>query len=238
MNAQTKKRQTVISPEQTEVRTVAPPEIPHDTRICIEDLVDTDIDESDIDELRDEREVQDENVDNRHAKLTHRNRWNAQTKSSAATWVEEASKSETQRGRQRDEQMPSDKTIVGGDHAFNTFFSETGAGKHVPCALFVDHQCDHFDLRTLSSFERHNRGRKFVVTCILVQRHEATSQEGVKIFHFCLSLTVTLCDPSCLCYSRLQHSPCAAVGTRTVLHQSILVSIAVFGGLLFLRMEW
>ena len=28
--------------------------------------------------------------------------------------------------------MPSDKTIGGGDDAFNTFFSETGSGKHVP----------------------------------------------------------------------------------------------------------
>merc|ERR1719298_185367 len=31
--------------------------------------------------------------------------------------------------------MPSDKTIGGGDDAFNTFFSETGAGKHVPRAV-------------------------------------------------------------------------------------------------------
>ena len=35
-------------------------------------------------------------------------------------------------------QMPSDKTIGGGDDAFNTFFSETGAGKHVPRAIFLD----------------------------------------------------------------------------------------------------
>eukprot|EP00435_Cladocopium_sp_Y103_P065798 s91_g27.t2 len=34
-------------------------------------------------------------------------------------------------GIQPDGQMPSDKTIGGGDDAFNTFFSETGAGKHV-----------------------------------------------------------------------------------------------------------
>ena len=33
---------------------------------------------------------------------------------------------------------PSDKTIGGGDDAFNTFFSETGAGKHVPRAVLVD----------------------------------------------------------------------------------------------------
>jgi hypothetical protein len=34
--------------------------------------------------------------------------------------------------------MPSDKTTGGGDDAFNTFFSETGAGKHVPRAVFLD----------------------------------------------------------------------------------------------------
>ncbi|VDQ00871.1 unnamed protein product, partial [Trichobilharzia regenti] len=40
-------------------------------------------------------------------------------------------------GVQPDGQMPSDKTI-GGDDSFNTFFSETGAGKRVPRAVFVD----------------------------------------------------------------------------------------------------
>ena len=34
--------------------------------------------------------------------------------------------------------MPSDKSIGGGDDAFNTFFSETGAGKHVPRCFFLD----------------------------------------------------------------------------------------------------
>merc|ERR1712065_67439 len=33
---------------------------------------------------------------------------------------------------------PSDKTVGGGDDSFNTFFSETGAGKHVPRAVFLD----------------------------------------------------------------------------------------------------
>nr|XP_054752903.1 tubulin alpha-1 chain-like [Lytechinus pictus] len=41
-------------------------------------------------------------------------------------------------GIQSDGQMPSDKTIGAGDDSFNTFFSETGAGKHVPRAVFVD----------------------------------------------------------------------------------------------------
>ncbi|KAB0374564.1 hypothetical protein FD755_013056 [Muntiacus reevesi] len=37
-----------------------------------------------------------------------------------------------------DGQMPSDKTIGGGDDSFNTFFSETDAGKHVPRSVFID----------------------------------------------------------------------------------------------------
>ena len=41
-------------------------------------------------------------------------------------------------GIQPDGQMPSDKTIGGCDDSFNTFFSETGAGKHVPRAVYVD----------------------------------------------------------------------------------------------------
>merc|ERR1712166_1628470 len=41
-------------------------------------------------------------------------------------------------GIQPDGQMPSDKTIGGGDDSFNTFFSETGAGKHVPRCVFLD----------------------------------------------------------------------------------------------------
>ncbi|XP_028407895.1 uncharacterized protein LOC114530528 isoform X2 [Dendronephthya gigantea] len=41
-------------------------------------------------------------------------------------------------GIQPDGQMSSDKTLGGGDDSFNTFFCETGAGKHVPRAVFVD----------------------------------------------------------------------------------------------------
>jgi len=41
-------------------------------------------------------------------------------------------------GIQPDGQMPSDTTIGYGDDAFNTFFSETASGKHVPRAIFID----------------------------------------------------------------------------------------------------
>merc|ERR1711970_642461 len=38
-------------------------------------------------------------------------------------------------GIQPDGQLPSDKTIGGGDDSFSTFFMETGSGKHVPRAV-------------------------------------------------------------------------------------------------------
>jgi len=41
-------------------------------------------------------------------------------------------------GIQPDGMIPSDKTTGGYDDSFSTFFSETGAGKHVPRAIFID----------------------------------------------------------------------------------------------------
>ncbi|KAF2880685.1 hypothetical protein ILUMI_25487, partial [Ignelater luminosus] len=41
-------------------------------------------------------------------------------------------------GIQPDGQLPPDQVCGGGDDSFNTFFSETGAGKHVPRAVMVD----------------------------------------------------------------------------------------------------
>ncbi|CAH1779047.1 unnamed protein product, partial [Owenia fusiformis] len=41
-------------------------------------------------------------------------------------------------GIEPDGQMPSDKTIGWGNDSFNTFFSETGSGKHVPRAVIMD----------------------------------------------------------------------------------------------------
>ena len=40
-------------------------------------------------------------------------------------------------GIQPDGQIPSDKSTAADD-SFSTFFSETGAGKHVPRAVFLD----------------------------------------------------------------------------------------------------
>ena len=44
-----------------------------------------------------------------------------------------------------DGMMPSDTTIGGGDDSFNTFFSETGGGKHVPRCVFVDLEASVID---------------------------------------------------------------------------------------------
>ena len=94
LKGQAKKGRTAISPEQTKVRIVAPPEVPYDTRICIENLVDTDSDELEIDELREEREVRGKSVETGHVELVQRKRWNAQTKPSATIWARKASKPE------------------------------------------------------------------------------------------------------------------------------------------------
>ena len=37
-----------------------------------------------------------------------------------------------------DGQMPTDESIGQADDSFNTFFAETGSGKHVPRAVFID----------------------------------------------------------------------------------------------------
>ncbi len=41
-------------------------------------------------------------------------------------------------GIQPDGQMPTDTSIGQADDSFNTFFSETSSGKHVPRAIYVD----------------------------------------------------------------------------------------------------
>lgn len=41
-------------------------------------------------------------------------------------------------GIQPDGMMPSDATPGKETDSFNTFFSETGTGKHVPRAIYVD----------------------------------------------------------------------------------------------------
>ncbi|KPP58373.1 hypothetical protein Z043_123806, partial [Scleropages formosus] len=73
-------------------------------------------------------------------------------------------------GIQPDGQMPSDKTIGGGDDSFNTFFSETGAGKHVPRAVFVDLE------PTVIAF-------LMQVTVFSFQADQCTGLQGFLVFH-------------------------------------------------------
>ena len=55
---------TAETNEQTKVRIVVPPEVPHDTRICIEDLVAMEIDQSKDNEKerKTARGTQEENI--------------------------------------------------------------------------------------------------------------------------------------------------------------------------------
>ena len=48
--------------------------------------------------------------------------------------------------------MPSDKTF--GDDSFSTFFSETGAGKHVPRAVFIDLEPSVIDETRVGTYRR------------------------------------------------------------------------------------
>ena len=69
------------------------------------------------------------------------------------------------KGIQPDGQMPSDKTIGAGDDSFNTFFSETGAGKHVPRAVFVDLEPTVVGLSNIFIFFWRGGGASFCVFC-------------------------------------------------------------------------
>ena len=72
-------------------------------------------------------------------------------------------------GIQPDGQMPSDKTIGGGDDAFDTFFSETGSGRHVPRTIFVD-----LEPTVVGTFQ---------VKCIIIIIIQMVFQKS-SIFHF------------------------------------------------------
>ena len=60
----------------------------------------------------------------------------------------------------------------------------------------VDVSCDRLQRDIPHDWVKSNRGSEPFVTCILVQRHEATSQEGVKKYHLCV---VHIVLPSATC---------------------------------------
>ena len=113
VDAQTKETQTMISSEQTEVRI--------DTRICIEDLVDMEIDQLKDD---DKRGKQPGNGTQEPVKKTARVRETSKSEMNVGSCsVSNGECSGTSR-------CPvGDKTIDGRHDAFNTFFSETARGR-------------------------------------------------------------------------------------------------------------
>ncbi|KAK7254787.1 tubulin-like protein [Aureococcus anophagefferens] len=91
-------------------------------------------------------------------------------------------------GIQPDGQMPSDKTIGGGDDAFNTFFSETGAGKHVPRAVYVDLEPTVCDEDAANNYARgHYTIGKEIVDLVLDRIRKladnCTGLQGFLAFH-------------------------------------------------------
>merc|ERR1711948_145423 len=83
---------------------------------------------------------------------------------------------------------PSDKTIGGGDDAFNTFFSETGAGKHVPRCVFLDLEPTVIDevrtgtYRQLFHPEQLTIGKEIVDLCLDRIRKLADNCTGLQGF--------------------------------------------------------
>ena len=270
----------MISPEQTEVRIVLPPEVPHDTRICIEDLVDIERVKKghEVDQLQDDEKKGTQPGIGTPGPVKEKEKSSSQPqgdktrRTCAKKQIECADEIICshlgqggfqvgnacwklfclEREMQRDEQMPGDKTIDGRDDVFNTFFSETGAGKHVPRADFVG-----FELYGLTAkcqlmvgiFEinqRHVRdqmrmefgqwsviAKGYDVSCWMWSRRErgpcldvarvlGTREGDRRVDVFCdrlqrdiphdwrkeasTSVYPSLCDPSCLCSSRLQQS--------------------------------
>ncbi|GLG99988.1 Tubulin alpha-1 chain, partial [Gryllus bimaculatus] len=89
-------------------------------------------------------------------------------------------------GIQPDGQMPSDKTIGGGDDSFNTFFSETGAGKHVPRAVFVDLEPTVEDAANNYARGHYTIGKELVDIVLDRVRKlsdQCTGLQGFLIFH-------------------------------------------------------
>merc|ERR1711985_24336 len=84
--------------------------------------------------------------------------------------------------------------IGGGDDAFNTFFSETGAGKHVPRSVFVDLEPTVIDevrtgtYRQLFHPEQLISGKEIVDLCLDRIRKLAdncTGLQGFLVYNAC-----------------------------------------------------
>jgi tubulin alpha len=94
--------------------------------------------------------------------------------------------------------MPSDKTIGGGDDAFNTFFSETGAGKHVPRCIFLDLE------PTVVDEVRTGTYRQLFHPEQLISGKEDAANNFARGHYTSTPLLLACCSPSPCC---LQHIP-------------------------------
>ncbi|TQE12638.1 hypothetical protein C1H46_001850 [Malus baccata] len=72
-------------------------------------------------------------------------------------------------------QMPSDKTVGRGDDAFNTFFSETDAGNHVPRAIFVDLEPTIVDEVRTGTYRQALRAHSYKPSLPTTARHTPSS---------------------------------------------------------------
>ncbi|XP_013361095.1 PREDICTED: tubulin alpha-1 chain [Chinchilla lanigera] len=84
-------------------------------------------------------------------------------------------------GIQPDGQMPSDKTIGGGDDSFNTFFSETGAGKHVPRNSVSKSPCPH--VTPITRLLQVSSDVSTLKLIFLLQADQCTGLQGFLVFH-------------------------------------------------------
>ncbi|KAF0289492.1 Poly(A)-specific ribonuclease PARN [Amphibalanus amphitrite] len=82
-------------------------------------------------------------------------------------------------GIQADGTIPSDKSAGVNDDSFSTFFLETGAGKHVPRAVFVDLEPSVVGLQGFLIFHSFGGGTGSGFTSLLME-HFASSLERIR----------------------------------------------------------
>lgn len=79
-------------------------------------------------------------------------------------------------GIQKDGIMPSDTSIGIADSSFNTFFSETSNGKHVPRAIFIDLEPSVVGMKIIfSTFKEFFGNLKFSLVALFGSRFSTSA---------------------------------------------------------------